>query len=121
MEENLLGIDSLPEVPQPEIQVQEVQQPAVQKPDPQESFRQMRESKLRAERERDELMRKLNDIEASKQKTQNEETDYISIEPDALAEGKHLKKMEAKIKRLEQKIENSSKDALNMAIESRIK
>ncbi len=113
-------LNELPEIIQesPEIQEQEVKVESKPKVDAQESFRQLREAKLKAERERDELLRQL---QAQSQPQPQEEDEDFSIEPDALAEGKHLRKMQAKIKKLEQRLENANNTASQTAVEAKIK
>jgi hypothetical protein len=80
-----------------------------------ENMRNLREKAERAERERDELKRALQE---SQNRTPEEE---FSLAPDDLAEGKHLSKVQQKIRNLENKLqEYEQRSHLNIA-EARIK
>ncbi len=71
------------------------------------SFREIREAKKKAERERDEYMRRLEELEA-RQKAATPVEEELELGADDLAEGKHLSKVDrraqTKIKELEQRI-----------------
>ena len=90
-----------------------------------ENFKRLRESKDRVERERDELHRRIRDLEMSnnnsKQSSEEEEDLTITIAPDDLAEGKHLNKVSKKIKRLEKQLENYQKQASTESVEAKLK
>lgn len=92
------------EVEQVETAAEQAAPPAVavQESEQARNFRAIREQKERAERERDEAIRILREIEASKNQQPQEDLDF-SIAPDELAEGKHLTKVQKKIKALEDK------------------
>jgi len=99
--------DSEPQEPQPEVQ-----EPPKPQYDPQASFKTLREAKLKAEAERDELMRKIAELEgrsrpASQAQEQEEEED-VTLGADDLVEGKHIskiqKKAQSKIKQLEERL-----------------
>jgi hypothetical protein len=80
-----------------------------------ENMRNLREKAERAERERDELKRALQEAQS---RTPEEE---ITLAPDDLAEGKHLTKVQQKIRNLENKLqEYEQRSHLNIA-EARIK
>jgi len=122
-DEQTLG--SLPEVPQEETQETLVQetQPAQEKPQdtaaiPQESFKQLRDKAEKAERERDELYRKLKAYESAQSNTTDED---INIGADELAEGKHLNKVQQKIKKLEAKINQYEQQSTNLSVEAKLR
>lgn len=101
------------------------------KPSPKDSFRAVREAKERAERERDamlsqmlEMQRQMQLIQQQQQPKQQEEPveDYdFDIDPDALAEGKHLKKLIAKQKAMEQQLKRYQMQSEEVAVETRIR
>ena len=99
-------------------------------PTPQEkNFRALRESKERAERERDEALRMMREIQSGSARNAyeskvNEDTkpeESLSIAPDDLVEGKHLSLYDKKIKNLERRIEDQYKTAKENAIENKLK
>ena len=67
---------------------------------PQESFRELKEKAIRMERERNEAMERLAALENKK----SEPEEDFNIDPNELAEGKHLKKMYSEIKKLKSEI-----------------
>lgn len=94
-----------------------------------ENMRVLRERSQRAERERDELLKKLQDMEskfssphATKQIQEvQEDIEDLTINPDDLAEGKHLFKLVNKIKKLEAKLEQNEKKSYATTAEMQIK
>lgn len=91
------------------------------------NFKRLEEKAERTERERDEairLLREINDKQQSQKRAQ-EKSDIsdedFTINPDELAEGKHLNKIQAKIKRLEEKVRISEGKSDQLVIESRLK
>lgn len=101
-----------PEIPQNDAEVaqeqQEQQQAIAQQQSPKElneerNFRALREKADRIQRERDEALVRLKHYEAS----QNVESEALNLGPDDLAEGKHLNKVENKIRALEQQLMES--------------
>jgi len=80
--------------------------------DPQTSFKTLREAKLKAESERDELMRKIADLEGrskpSQQVQPQEDDDDLQLGADDLVEGKHISKIQKKsqnrMKELEERL-----------------
>lgn len=91
-----------------------------QKPDAQASFRALREKAERIERERDDAMRRLQEIETRNQQTQSEDEE-INIAPDDIAEGKHLSKVSKKIKRLESELNQYKQQSAATTVETRLK
>lgn len=139
--------DKLPEIEmpplpeqQPEIQEQEqVEVQAAPEPEvieevvevkpqpkasaPSESFKQLRDKAERAERERDELLRRFQEMDqraAPQKQTAPAEEDDFSINPDELVEGKHLRSYDKKIKKLEDQLRNYQQQSVQSSIESQI-
>src|ERR1700759_5609369 len=103
-------IDNLPQVSE-EIETQETEQveaaPIEQKVAPQESFRQLRELKEKAQRERDEayrLLKQYEDQQNNKQQAQESNDDDLGLDADQYAEGKHLSKVDKKVRKLEEQL-----------------
>jgi hypothetical protein len=86
------------------------------------NMRALREKAERIERERDEAMRRLQELE-SKQTVQPqfEEDLSLNLRDDDLAEGKHLSKVERQIKRLEGQLKTYQTQAQQFSIEARLK
>jgi hypothetical protein len=101
------------------------------KPSPKESFRLVREAKERAERERDAMLSQMLQMQQQMQLQQQQlqpqqqeqpQEDYdFDIEADALAEGKHLKKLMAKQKAMEQQLQRYQMQSEEVAIETKIR
>ena len=92
----------------------------------QESFKALREKAERAERERDELVRKLQEVENTRQhyKPQPEVTEEdlsLNVNPDDLVEGKHLTKFEKKIQKLENQLKQYQEQNTYYTIEQKLK
>lgn len=94
-----------------EVQTQaQAPQPVAEESDKDRNFRVLREKANKVQQERDELLYRLQQIEASKSSNQtqpnqqNIEDDNFNIDPDALAEGKHLNKFNSQIKRLKEEL-----------------
>lgn len=82
------------------------------------NMRALREKSERAERERDEYARRLQELESKKQVIEEEE---YRLGPDDIAEGKHLSAQDRKIKKLEKRLEEQQQQATLMLAESRLK
>jgi hypothetical protein len=118
--------------PENEDQVLEEIKPVKTKVTPAESFKQLKEAKERevnerhrAERERDDMARKYRELEAKMQKpveevAKNEDYD-LNINPDDLVEGKHLSKVDKKIKALEKQLQQYEQQTTVNTIQSRLK
>lgn len=94
-----------------------------QSSDKEENFKNLRERTLKAERERDELVQYIQSLSKNQEKKvedQAEEDDDFHINPEDLAEGKHLIKITKKIKLLEQKLTESENKNAQSASEIRI-
>lgn len=88
------------------------------------NFRALQESKSKAERERDEAVRYVLELEQKYkpqvQQTQPEDED-IGLRDDELAEGKHLSKFGRKIKRLEEELNQYKKQTTEQTAEMKLK
>lgn len=81
----------------------------------------LREKALRAERERDEAVRYARDLEAKNQKPVVEDEEDFTLGSDEIAEGKHLSKVQKKIKALENKLEKYERQSQSTSVESKIR
>ncbi|HXB11343.1 MAG TPA: hypothetical protein VNZ45_05110 [Bacteroidia bacterium] len=112
-QESVEEITAEPEV----VEEQEAPKPQVPSYDQDEAdrnFKAMREAKAQAQRERDELARQLEDLKAARE-------EELSIGDDELAEGKHLKKQNDRIRKLEAKIIETEKRNNDLLMESKLK
>ena len=101
--------ETQPEQPTEEASSQQSEQ-QIQEKYQAKNFKILRDQAQRAERERDELARRLKEIE-SRNVSLPEESDDFNLAPDDLAEGKHLSKVAQKIKKLEQQVYVSSTES----------
>lgn len=90
------------------------------------NFKALRESKDKAERERNDAMTKLAEYEkqkfAVKPPTQSESDDFgLGLGEDDLAEGKHLKKINDHIKKLEEQVKGYQRQSSESAVETKLK
>jgi hypothetical protein len=109
------------EVQEPQVQAESVQ--SVQKTSPQESFSKLRESKDKAIRERDEayrLLKQYEDNKAPQQVVSDDSDDDIGLESEDYAHGKHLSKVDKKVKKLEQQLKQYQQQSSAMTVEARI-
>lgn len=88
-----------------------------------ENFKRLREKNEQIERERDEARNLLSEIAEKERiaKAKEDIDDNFSLDPDELAEGKHLTKIQKKIKRLEEDVRGYKNQSDQLSIESRIK
>ncbi len=100
-------------------QAPQVEQPRQESP-AQESWKILREKAERAEKRAAELEAELRKA-TSNQAEEAEEDLGFSIDEDALAEGKHLNKVNKKIQRLENQVKQYEQQATMVAIENRLK
>lgn len=100
---------------------QEQTTPSVEQqvPSPQESFRELRAKAERVERERDEYMRMVQQLQQPKQ--QQEEEEEIRLNPDELVEGKHLTAYEKKLRKIEQRLQQQAQQNAVMNAEAMIR
>lgn len=111
---------------EPEQQIEEVQEapqeqvvPKIQEETPQAmNFRLLREKAERLERENRE-MKKMWDAKVTPEEAP-EDLDF-SMAPDELAEGKHLSKVQQKIKRLENQLKQQQQQTYEQLAEARVK
>ena len=106
---------------QPEQNLQQQTQETPKPEAPSESFKALRLKAARIEQERDEALRKLQHLEKQAQPPEPEEDDEIRLNPDDLAEGKHLAKVAKKIKKLEQQLQNYQQQSSEVTIEAKIR
>lgn len=122
-EETCLGETCLGETEQA-TQHQEAAPAAPEAPIPDINFKALRDSKERAERERDELYRRVQEMEQGRKKPAEpvpSEDENFRIAPDDFVEGKHLKKVEEKMRKMEEQIRNYQDKSSEMAIEATLK
>jgi len=118
-----------PEETIPEKQPEPVQNTPEKKPSaPQESWKKLREKALAAEKRAAELEEALQAAQAAKQQQmpqqqapQEEEIEELSVDADALVEGKHLSKVSKHIKKLEQQLQQYQQQTAINATELRLK
>ncbi|HTJ49071.1 MAG TPA: hypothetical protein VL443_06415 [Cyclobacteriaceae bacterium] len=113
-----------PEESTPEKQPEPIQNASEKKPSaPQESWKKLREKALAAEKRAAELEAALQAAQELKaqQQPQEEEEEEISVDADALVEGKHLSKVSKHIKKLEQQLHQYQQQSSLQATELRLK
>ena len=90
-----------------------------------DNFYALRTKAERAERERDELMARLNAMEMERSRSSQvhavEEDEDFSLAPDALAEGKHLTKLHKKLKDMENKIKSYEQKTQQSIMETQLR
>lgn len=105
-------------LPEPEPALEKIESPSSK------HFKAVRDLKERAERERDEAIRRAQELEAryAQPKSTVEDEDFdIKIGNDELAEGKHLNKVDRKIKKLEDQLKQYQQQASSSLVEARLK
>lgn len=86
------------------------------------NIKRLRESKERAERERDELLSRLSSIEKQMSPPkQAEEEAPLTYSPDDLIEGRHLSQYEKKLLNLEKQLQNYQQQSTAANVEVRLK
>lgn len=106
----------------PDLSTSEVE--VSQEPPQAKNFRAIKDRAERAERERDEYFRILQQQELAKQPKQQVETEEdlnLNMDADALVEGKHLSKVDKKIKLLEQKLAQYEQRSTESNAETRLR
>lgn len=102
-------------------QVQQAQTPQTTKSELEaRNIAALREKAFKAERERDEALRYVREMEAKKQQPIDEDFD-VSLGDDEIAEGKHLSKVQKKIKAIESQLKKYQQESAMTAVESRIR
>lgn len=84
------------------------------------NLRNLRELKERAERERDDLLRKLSTIEAQSKKEEPPPPEDFTVAPDDLVEGKHLTRYDRKIKELEGQLKSYQEQSTANSVEAKL-
>jgi hypothetical protein len=104
------------------VQQEPAQEAALEQPkvDPQASFRALREKTERLERERNEAVARAQQLEQERSKVVEEDEEF-HLGADDLAEGKHLSKVQKKIKRLEDQLQQYEQKNLSTSTELRLK
>ena len=108
--------------------IEQPQQPVVQQKDKdtttkEDNLRLLRyraENAERLQKERDEAIYKLRELEARNSAAQQQHEDF-NVEDEGLVEGKHLKKMYNEIKELKQQLQQQNSQSTNMAVETKLK
>ena len=91
------------------------------KSDAAKNMRALREKSERIERERDEALKKLQELQYGKHHSHDHDDDEIKIGPDELAEGKHVTQVDRKIKKLEQQLQSYQQSTNATTAEARLK
>jgi hypothetical protein len=110
--ESVLGAqEQAPQQPPEEKPVQETAQA--------KNFRSLKEARERAERERDEALRRIKQLEVNSAQPVDEPD--IEIDPTALAEGRHVTKLNRKMRQLEEKMHAYQEQTAALTTEARLK
>lgn len=86
-----------------------------------ENIRELRRSKEKTERQLEQALSYIQQIQTQKAPDAPEEDLSYNLNPDDIAEGKHLSKLEKKILRLESAMQKNYQQSAQMAVEARIK
>lgn len=90
----------------------------------QKHFRELRQKMERMQRERDEALNYIKNIEAkatvNSSSNSNDDEDF-SLDPDAIAEGKHISRVNNKIKKLEDQLRNYQQQSHESVTEAKLK
>ena len=84
------------------------------------NFARLREKAVRAERERDEALRMVREIEAQKQRPVEEEVN-VNLGDDEIAEGKHLKNVARELKELKNELKKYKQESATNSVETKIR
>lgn len=95
--------------------------PQAKNPEVKSSWSELREAKWRAEKERDEAMRLLQEAQARQQQTQPEEDYNVNLNDDDLAEGRHISKVQKEVRNLKKQLSDYQTQMQQMTLEARIK
>jgi len=128
---NMQTRDDMSSIEEPQESIQEAQQETQARPHEEArhpNFKALRDQKERAEIERDLALRKMYEMEqyyqqqAQQKQPEQPQQDYeVEVDDDALIEGKTLKKVNAKIRKLEQKLQESQQINNSSIAEARIR
>lgn len=116
------ALDNLEAQTQPEV----AEQVAAPTPpsDIDKNMKRLRDDRAKAERERDDMMRLVQQMSQQQQNAQQpiaEENYELNVNENDLAEGKHLQKLQSRINKLESTLRSYHQDTTNRIEESRIK
>ena len=114
--------DAAGEQPEETVELEEVVQAKPQENSEHKNFRELREARDRASRERDDAVRRLQEYEtrsSTHQAQPYEEEDDLSIDADSLVEGKHLKTVNKKIKQLEKSLQHATTTAIENSLRAK--
>lgn len=89
--------------------------------DQERNFAALREKALKAERERDEALRYVREMETKKQQQVEPEDIDFSLGDDEIAEGKHLKTVAQQIKHLKNELKKYKQESLTSTVETKIR
>jgi hypothetical protein len=106
------------------VEAAKPEQPIVQENTGKSSFSKLRMEKESIQKERDEMRRKLDEIESLRQQSkpvQQEQEEESDLNADDFVEGKHLSKVTKKIKNLERQLEEYQQRSSLMTTEARLK
>jgi hypothetical protein len=115
-------LEQNPETEQQQVEAAPIPEQEAQQPvKPQESWKQLRQQRERAERERDEAYQLIRQMQQQQpQQQQESDDDELNIDPDTYAEGKHLSKVDRKVRKLEEQLRQYQQQSQSQSIESRI-
>ena len=118
------AVDVEPEKQPEPIQKNPEKQPTEVETAKEKNFAALRQKAERAERERDEYFRRLQNIEQSQPRVKQElvevEEDF-SIAPDDLVEGKHVAKLYKELKQVRQEMQNYKHQTVQVTDETRVR
>ena len=107
--------------PEPEVEQPVQEQPKQQETEQQMRFKILRERAEKAERERDEALRLAQETARLKQQEEPDEEIDIPIGNDDIVEGKHIKEMYKKVKKLESELSRSRQQYSAVSAEQKLK
>jgi adenylate cyclase class IV len=107
--------EAVEEQVQPEVAPEPMRVQAPQESEGERNFRVLRQEKSRVEKERDEMQRKLKELEA---KAESEE---FTVGDDDIVEGKHLTKTIKEVRKLREEVRTYQAQAAAMSVESRLR
>lgn len=109
---------ALDQLPEAASEQQEAAAPVEQETAQAKNFRALREKAQRLERERDHALAQLN---AKHQQPPEDDADDIGIAPDDLAEGKHLSKLNKKVRDMQKEMQLYKQQTQTVSAETRLK
>lgn len=113
----MLQEQEVPETEQQEQAPEQAPEP-VKLSNKEENFRALRQQKEQLQRERDEAFKRLQELEA---KASNADDFEVNLGEDELAEGKHLRKVSGKIRKLEEQLAAYAQATQAVSVETRLR